>query len=65
MEHEHIGNADVRVWSGIMVDVCVTIHVLNIGFVIDLIYVDEVLEFYVKLYRGTYGSDILFQSDKN
>ncbi|GFX00093.1 transposable element Tcb2 transposase [Trichonephila clavipes] len=53
----------VMVWGGIMIDGRTPLHVFRSGSVTGQIYRDEVLDPYVRLFRGAYGRDFLFMDD--
>ncbi|GFW15240.1 transposable element Tcb2 transposase [Trichonephila clavipes] len=49
--------------GGIMIDGRTPLHVFRSGSVTGQIYRDEVLDPYVRLFRGAYGRDFLFMDD--
>ncbi|KFM67608.1 Transposable element Tc3 transposase, partial [Stegodyphus mimosarum] len=51
------------VWAGIMMDGRRDLHFFDTGSVTGQRYRDEVLEPYVRLFRGAVGSDFIFMDD--
>ncbi|GFX42288.1 transposable element Tc3 transposase [Trichonephila clavipes] len=51
------------VWAGIMMNGRTDLHFFDTGSVTAQRYKDEVLEPYVRLFRGAVGSDFLFMDD--
>ncbi|GFW90312.1 transposable element Tcb2 transposase [Trichonephila clavipes] len=49
--------------GGIRIDGRTPLHVFRSGSVTGQIYRDEVLDPYVRLFRGAYGRDFLFMDD--
>ncbi|GFW09829.1 transposable element Tcb2 transposase [Trichonephila clavipes] len=62
VERDRFGSGGVMVW-GIMIDGRTPLHVFRSGSVTSQIYRDEVLDPYVRLFRGAYGRDFLFMDD--
>ncbi|KFM60109.1 Transposable element Tc1 transposase, partial [Stegodyphus mimosarum] len=63
VERDRFGSGGVMVWGGIMIDGRTPLHVFSSGSVTGQIYRDEVLDAYVRLFRGAYGPDFLFMDD--
>lgn len=63
MERDRFGSRGVMVWGGIMIDGRTPLHVFDSGSVTGERYREEILEPYVRLFRGAYGSDFLFMDD--
>ncbi|GFS85961.1 transposable element Tc3 transposase [Trichonephila clavipes] len=63
VERDRFGSGGVMVWGGIMIDGRTPLHVFRSGSVTGQIYRDEVLDPYVRLFRGAYGRDFLFMDD--
>ncbi|KFM66421.1 Transposable element Tc1 transposase, partial [Stegodyphus mimosarum] len=63
VERDRFGSGGVMVWGGIMIDGRTPLHVFSSGSVTGQIYRDEVLDPYVRLFRGAYGPDFLFMDD--
>ncbi|GFU79519.1 transposable element Tcb2 transposase [Trichonephila clavipes] len=63
VERDRFGSGGVMVWGGIMIDGRTPLHVFRSGSVTGQIYRDEVLDPYVRLFRGAYGRDFLFMHD--
>ncbi|GFX92540.1 transposable element Tcb2 transposase [Trichonephila clavipes] len=62
-ERHHFPSRGVMVWAGIMM-VCLTyLHFFDTGSVTAQRYSDEVLEPYVRLFRGAVGPDFIFMDD--
>ncbi|GFS94163.1 transposable element Tcb2 transposase [Trichonephila clavipes] len=61
VERDRFGSGGVMVWGGIMIDGRTPLHVFR--SVTGQIYRDEVLDPYVRLFRGAYGRDFLFMDD--
>ncbi|GFV13179.1 transposable element Tcb2 transposase [Trichonephila clavipes] len=51
------------VWTGIMMDGRIDLHFFDTGSVTAQRYKDEVLEPYVRFFRGAVGPDIIFMND--
>jgi len=62
-EIDHYGGSGVMVWGGIMEDRRTRLHVFDRGSVNGVRYRDEVLEPYVRLFRGTVGPEFILMDD--
>ncbi|GFX62849.1 transposable element Tcb2 transposase [Trichonephila clavipes] len=62
-ERHHFPSRGVMVWAGIMMDGRTDLHFFDTGFVTAQRYRDEVLEPYIRLFRGAVGSDFIFMND--
>ncbi|KFM74153.1 Transposable element Tcb2 transposase, partial [Stegodyphus mimosarum] len=62
-KRHHFPSRGVMVWAGIMLDGRTDLHFFDTGFVTGQRYRDEVLEPYVRLFRGAVGSDFIFMDD--
>ncbi|GFX80260.1 transposable element Tc3 transposase [Trichonephila clavipes] len=51
------------VWAGIMMDGLKDLHFFDMGYVTAQRYINEVLEPYVRLFRGAVGLDFIFLDD--
>ncbi|GFW30018.1 transposable element Tcb2 transposase [Trichonephila clavipes] len=59
-ERHHFPSRGVMVWAGIMIDGRTDLHFFDTGSVTAQRYKDEVLEPYVRLFRGAVGPDFIF-----
>ncbi|GFW26358.1 transposable element Tcb2 transposase [Trichonephila clavipes] len=62
-ERHHFPSRGVMVWAGIMMDGCIDLHFFDTGSVTAQRYRDEILEPYVRLFRGAVGPDFIFMDD--
>lgn len=62
-EIDQFGGRGILVWGGIMLGSRTPLHVFDEGSVTAQRYRDEVLEPYVRLFRGAAGPDFLFMDD--
>ncbi|GFX35830.1 transposable element Tcb2 transposase [Trichonephila clavipes] len=62
-ERHHFPSRGVMVWAGIMIDCRTDLHVFDAGSVTAQRYRDEVLESYVRLFRGAVGLDSILMND--
>ncbi|GFX03463.1 transposable element Tcb2 transposase [Trichonephila clavipes] len=62
-EGHHFPSRGVMVWAGIMMDGRTDLHFFDKGSVTAQRYRDEVLEPYVRLFRGAVGPDFIFMDD--
>ncbi|GFX93799.1 transposable element Tcb1 transposase [Trichonephila clavipes] len=62
-ERHHFPSRGVMVWAGIMMDGHTDLHFFDTGSVTAQRYRDEVLEPYVRLFRGAVGPDFIFMDD--
>ncbi|KFM71840.1 Transposable element Tcb2 transposase, partial [Stegodyphus mimosarum] len=62
-ERHHFPSRGVMVWAGIMMDGRTDLHFFDMGSVTGQRYRDEVLEPYVRLFRGAVGPDFIFMDD--
>lgn len=62
-EIDHYGGGGLMVWAGIMLDGRTPLHVFDRGTVTSVRYRDEVLEPYVRLFRGAVGPDFILIDD--
>ncbi|GFY36619.1 transposable element Tcb2 transposase [Trichonephila clavipes] len=62
-EIHHFPSRGVMVWTGIMMDDHTDLHFFDTGFVTAERYRDEVLEPYVRLFRGAVGPYLIFMDD--
>ncbi|GFW98755.1 transposable element Tcb2 transposase [Trichonephila clavipes] len=62
-ERHHFLPRGVMVWTGIMMDGRTDLHFFDTGSVTAQRYRDEVLELYVRLFRGAVGPDFIFMDD--
>ncbi|GBM71182.1 Transposable element Tcb2 transposase [Araneus ventricosus] len=58
-EIDHYGGGGLMVWAGIMLDGRTPLHVFERGTVTGVRYRDEILEPYVRLFRGAVGSEFI------
>ncbi|GFU84797.1 transposable element Tcb2 transposase [Trichonephila clavipes] len=62
-ERHHFPARGVMVWTGIMMDGLTDLKFLDTGSVTAQRYRDEVLEPYVRLFRGAVGPDFIFMDN--
>ncbi|GFV08979.1 transposable element Tcb2 transposase [Trichonephila clavipes] len=62
-ERHHFPSREVMVWAGIMMNGCTDLHFFDMGSVTAQRYRDEVLEPYVRFFRGAVGPDLIFMDD--
>ncbi|GBM75032.1 Transposable element Tcb2 transposase [Araneus ventricosus] len=62
-EINHYGGGGLKVWAGIMLDGRAPFHVFERGIVTGVRYRDEILEPYVRLFRGAVGSEFILMDD--
>ncbi|GFY18583.1 transposable element Tcb2 transposase [Trichonephila clavipes] len=62
-ERHHFPSRGVMVWAGIMMDGQTDLHFIDTGSVTAQRYIDEVLEPYVRLFRGALSPDFIFMDD--
>lgn len=62
-EIDHYGGGGLMVWAGIMLDGRTPLHVFDSGTVTGVRYRDEVLEPYVRLFRGAVGPEFILMDD--
>ncbi|GBO20404.1 hypothetical protein AVEN_259722-1 [Araneus ventricosus] len=62
-EIDHYGGEDLMVWPSIMLDGRTPLHVFERGTVTGLRYRDEILEPYVRLFRGAVGPEFILMDD--
>ncbi|GFX12222.1 transposable element Tcb2 transposase [Trichonephila clavipes] len=62
-ERHHFPSRGVMVWADIMMADRTDLHFLNTGSVTAQRYRDEILEPYVRLFRGAVGPDFIFMDD--
>ncbi|GFS74656.1 transposable element Tc3 transposase [Trichonephila clavipes] len=62
-EGHHFPSRGVMVWAGIMMDSYADLHFFDTGYATAQRYRDEVLEPYVRLFRGAVGPDFIFKDD--
>ncbi|GFV50946.1 transposable element Tcb2 transposase [Trichonephila clavipes] len=62
-ERDHFPSRGVMVWAGIMMDGRKDLYFFDTGSVTAQRYTDEVLESYVRLFRGAVGPDFIFMVD--
>lgn len=62
-ERHHFPSRGVMVWAGIMMDGRTDLHFFDTGSVTGQRYRDEVLEPYVRLFRGAVGPNFIFMDD--
>lgn len=62
-EIDNYSGGGVLIWAGIMLDGRTPLHVFDGGSVTGVRYRDEVLEPYVRLFRGAVGPDFLLMDD--
>ncbi|GBM69512.1 hypothetical protein AVEN_205388-1 [Araneus ventricosus] len=62
-EIDHYGGGGLMVWAGIMLDGRTPLHVFERGTVTCVRYRDEILEPYVRLFRGAVGPEFILMDD--
>ncbi|GBL82680.1 Transcription factor Sox-6 [Araneus ventricosus] len=62
-EIDHYGGGGLMVWTGIMLDGQTTLHVFERGTVTGVRYRDEILEAYVRLFRGAVVPEFILMDD--
>ncbi|GBO16452.1 hypothetical protein AVEN_189789-1 [Araneus ventricosus] len=62
-EIDHYGGGCLMVWAGIMLDGRTSLHVFERGTVTGVRYRDEILEPYVRLFRGAVGPEFILMDD--
>ncbi|GBN10996.1 hypothetical protein AVEN_13658-1 [Araneus ventricosus] len=62
-EIDHYGGGGLMVWAGIMLDGRAPLHVFERGTMTGVRYRDEILEPYVRLFRGAAGSEFILMDD--
>ncbi|GBM62442.1 Transposable element Tcb2 transposase [Araneus ventricosus] len=62
-EIDHYGGGGLMVWAGIMLDGRTPLHVFERGSVTGVRYRDEILEPYVRLFRGAVGPEFILIDD--
>ncbi|GBL77796.1 hypothetical protein AVEN_152995-1 [Araneus ventricosus] len=62
-EIDHYGGGVLMVWAGIMLDGRTPLHVFERGTVIVVRYRDEILEPYVRLFKGAVGPEFILMDD--
>ncbi|GBN75652.1 hypothetical protein AVEN_90780-1 [Araneus ventricosus] len=62
-EIDHYGGRDLMVWAGIMLDGQTPLHVFERGIVTGVRYRDEILQPYVRLFRGAVGPEFILIDD--
>lgn len=62
-EKDHYGGGGVMVWAGIMLDGRTPLHVFDKGSLTAMRYREEILEPYVRLFRGAVGPGFLLMDD--
>ncbi|GFS66179.1 transposable element Tcb2 transposase [Trichonephila clavipes] len=62
-EIDSYGGGGSMVWAGIMLDGRTPLHVFERGFVTGVRYINEVLEPYVRLFRGACGPEFILMDD--
>ncbi|GBN43219.1 Transposable element Tcb2 transposase [Araneus ventricosus] len=62
-EIDHYGGGGLMVWAGIMLDGRTPLHVFERGTVTGVRYRDEILEPYVRLFRGAVGPEFILMDD--
>ncbi|GBM14601.1 Transposable element Tcb2 transposase [Araneus ventricosus] len=62
-EIDHYGGGGLMVWAGIMLDGRTPLHVFERGTVTGVRYRDEILESYVRLFRGAVGPEFILMDD--
>ncbi|GBN15901.1 hypothetical protein AVEN_88534-1, partial [Araneus ventricosus] len=63
-EIDHYGGEGLMVWAGIMLDGQISLHIFERGTVTGVRYRDEILEPYVRLFRGAVGPEFILMDDK-
>ncbi|GFX19835.1 transposable element Tcb2 transposase [Trichonephila clavipes] len=62
-ERHHFPSRGVMVWAGIMMDGRTDLHFFDTGSVTAQRYSDEVLDPYVRMFRGAVGPDFIFMDE--
>ncbi|GBM52115.1 Transposable element Tcb2 transposase [Araneus ventricosus] len=62
-EIDHYGGGGLMVWAGIMLDGRTPLHVIKRGTVTGVSYRDEILEPYVRFFRGAVGPEFILMED--
>ncbi|GBM55183.1 Transposable element Tc1 transposase [Araneus ventricosus] len=62
-EIDHYGGGGLMIWAGIMLDGRTALHVFERGTVTGVRYRDEILEPYVRLFRGAVGPGFILMDD--
>ncbi|GBM29736.1 Transposable element Tcb2 transposase [Araneus ventricosus] len=62
-EIDHYGGLGLMVWAGIMLDGRTHLHVFERGTVTGVRYRDEILEPYVRLFRGAVGPEFILMDN--
>ncbi|GBM63305.1 hypothetical protein AVEN_186125-1 [Araneus ventricosus] len=62
-EIDHYVGGSLMVWAGIMLDGRTPLHVFERGTVTGVRYRDEILEPYVRLFRGAVGREFILMDD--
>ncbi|GBL83808.1 hypothetical protein AVEN_132688-1 [Araneus ventricosus] len=62
-EIDHYGGGGLMAWAGIMLDGRTPLHVFERGTVTGVGYRDEILEPYVRLFRGAVGPEFILMDD--
>ncbi|GBM04250.1 Transposable element Tc1 transposase [Araneus ventricosus] len=62
-EIDHYGRGGLMVWAGIMLEGRTPLHVFERGTVTGVRYRDEILEPYVRLFRGAVGPEFILMDD--
>ncbi|GBN62014.1 hypothetical protein AVEN_171292-1 [Araneus ventricosus] len=62
-EIDHYGGGGLMVWADIMLDGRTPLHVFERGTVIGVRYRDEILQPYVRLFRGEVGPEFILMDD--
>ncbi|GBO03371.1 hypothetical protein AVEN_182259-1 [Araneus ventricosus] len=62
-EIDHYGGGSLMVWAGIMLEGRTPLHVIERGTVTGMRYRDEILEPYVRHFRGAVGPEFILMDD--
>ncbi|GFU43526.1 transposable element Tcb2 transposase [Trichonephila clavipes] len=62
-EKDRYPTCSIMVWAGIMINGCTRLHVVANGTMTGQRYIDEVLLFHVRLFRGAVGDKFVFMDD--
>ncbi|GBN46032.1 Transposable element Tc1 transposase [Araneus ventricosus] len=62
-EIDHYGGGGLMVWAGIMLDGRTPLHVFERGTVTGVRYRDNILDPYVRLFRGAFGLEFILMDD--
>jgi transposase len=62
-ERDRYGGGGLMVWAGIMLDGRTPLHIFDGGTLTAQRYRDEILEPYVRLFRGAIGPEFIFMDD--